>query len=120
MVERTREGDAGEGHTSPEGGGAQLAGRVIGLVLGASGIFTALIGALTSLSERTVDVAVPLTSMGMLMGVAAYAIGAQAIGKLATAFATVALFFALLVSSGELPGTEPTDRNLPQQEPRGE
>ena len=122
MVEqqRTRAGEADQDHESPGGGGAQLAGRAIGSVLAASGIFTALLGAATSLSERTVDVALPLTSMGILMGVAGYAIGAQAIGKLATAFATAALFFAVLISSGEFPGTEPTDHNLPEKEPRGE
>lgn len=109
-----------EQQRTPEGGGAQLAGRAIGAVLGASGIFTALIGALTALSELTVDVAIPLTSMGIIMGVVGYAIGATGIGKIATAFATVALFFAVLVSSGELPGTEPTDHNLPEQEVRGE
>lgn len=121
MVEqqRTPEARADDDHASPEAGG-QLAGLAIGSVLGASGIFTALIGAVTSLSERTVDVALPLTSMGILMGVAAYAIGAQAIGKVATGFATAALFFAVLVSAGELPGTEPTDHNIPDREPRGE
>jgi hypothetical protein len=79
-----------------------------------------LVGAATSLSSLTVDVALPIAAMGMLMGVVAYAIGARGIGTAATAVATVALFFAMLVSQGEFPGTEPTDHVLPDTEPRAE
>ena len=110
----------GEGHTPREDSGAQLAGRVVGWVLGASGIMSGLIGAAASLSSLTVDVALPLASMGALMGVIAYAIGARGIGAVATGLATVALFFAMLISQGEFPGTEPTDHVLPDTEPRSE
>jgi hypothetical protein len=112
-------GSASDGgyHTSPEEG-RRLAGLIFGGGTAAAGIVTALIGLVTALWESTFPNTVVLTSMGMVMGLVGYALGARTLGKVAAGLSAAALVIGLAFSQGYMPGLEPSDHELPAQEPR--
>lgn len=104
-------------HTSPEEG-RRLAGLIFGGGTAAAGILTALLGLVTSLWEYTFPNTVVLTSMGMVMGMVGYALGARTLGKVAAGLSAAALVIGLAFSQGYMPGLEPSDHEIPSQEPR--
>lgn len=92
-------------------------GPFFGMVAGASGVLAGLAGGIFGMNEGLLGSAVPATSMGIFLGLAGYVLGARQIGRVAAIFSAVALIFALSASQGYVPGLEPTDHGLPQQEP---
>lgn len=106
-----------EYHTSPE----ELrrnAGLLVGGGTAAAGILTALMGLVTALWEYTFPNTVVLTSVGMVMGLVGYALGARTLGKVAAGLSAATLVIGLAFSQGYVPGVEPSDHDLPSQEPR--
>lgn len=106
-------------HTSPEEG-RRLAGLIFGGGTAAAGIFTALVGLVTAIWEATFPNTVVLTSMGMVMGLVGYALGARTLGKVAAGLSAAALVIGLAFSQGYVPGLEPSDHEIPAQEPRAD
>jgi hypothetical protein len=104
-------------HTTPEEG-RRLAGLIFGGGTAAAGIATALLGLVTALWESTFPNTVVLTSMGMVMGLVGYALGARTLGKVAAGLSAVAMVIGLAFSQGYMPGLEPSDHEIPSQEPR--
>jgi hypothetical protein len=110
-----QEGEEERGHTSPgedhgktAGGGRQArllfggAAAVLGIVLG-------LAGAASAFSEATLMNVVPATSLGMVLGVVGYALGARSLGAVAAVLSVVGLIFGTALSQGMVPGVEPSD-----------
>ena len=91
-------------------------GPFFGMVAGVSGVLSGLAGGIFGMDEGLLGSAVPATSMGIILGLAGYVLGARQLGRVAAIFSTVALIFALSASQGYVPGLEPTDRGLPPKE----
>ncbi len=84
------------------------------------GIVLGLAGAPSAFSEATLMNAVPATSLGMVLGVVGYALGARWLGGVAAVLSVVALLFGMAVSQGLVLGVEPSDHSMPGVEPRAE
>ena len=91
------------------GGGAAVTGILMGLV-GAI-LPTGIAGDPTYLNT------IPMVSLGTFLGIIAYILGAESLGRAAIIFTVVAMMFGVAASQGYVPGLEPTDRGLPAQEP---
>jgi len=89
----------------------------VGLMLAASGLLMALVGMLCALTPDLVGNVVPITSLGIFMGLVGYLMRSRKLGRSAVVIATVALFIGVAASQGIIPGLEPTDRNLPSVQP---
>ena len=100
--------------------GKRLAGLLIGGATAAAGIMTGLLGLVTAFSEYTFPNTVVLASMGIVMGMVGYGIGARRLGTAAAVVSAAALIIGVAASQGYVPGVEPTDHSLPRQEPRAE
>jgi len=94
------------------GGGAAVTGILMGL-LGAV-LATGVAG------DAGYSNTIPMTSLGTFLGIIAYILGAQKIGRAAIIFTMVALMFGVMASQGLVPGVEPTDHTLPKKEPGAE
>ena len=71
-------------------------GKFVGTLLCAGGLVAALVGLIgEDVSPET---------MGMILGVAGYALGARAAGVFTIVVSTATLILALMISSGELAG----------------
>jgi hypothetical protein len=94
------------GKTGGDGRQARLlfggAAAVLGIVLG-------LAGAASAFSEATLMNVVPATSLGMVLGVVGYALGARSLGAVAAVLSVVGLIFGTALSQGMVPGVEPSD-----------
>jgi hypothetical protein len=112
----TAEGGPNDAATSEEG--KRVAGLLFGGATAAAGIMTAVVGLVTAFWEYTFPNTVVLTSMAMVMGLVGYALGARTLGKVAAGLAAVAMVLGLAFSQGYMPGLEPSDHTLPDQEPR--
>ena len=64
--------------------------------------------------------AVSATSLGMVLGVVGYAMGARRLGTVAAVLSVVGLIFGMAVSQGLVPDVEPSDHSMPGVEPRAE
>jgi hypothetical protein len=91
------------------GGGAAVTGILMGLV-GAI-LATGIAGDPTYLNT------IPMASLGAFLGIIAYILGAERLGRVAIIFTVVAMMFGVAASQGYVPGIEPTDRGLPPKEP---
>ncbi len=91
------------------GGGAAVTGILMGLV-GAI-LATGIAGDPTYLNT------IPMASLGAFLGIIAYILGAERLGRVAIIFTVVAMMFGVAASQGYVPGLEPTDRGLPPKEP---
>ncbi len=100
--------------------GKRLAGLLIGGATAATGILTGLLGLATAFSEFTFPNTVVLTSMGIVMGLVGYAIGARRLGAAAAVISAAALIIGVAASQGYIPGVEPADHSMPAQEPRAQ
>jgi hypothetical protein len=100
--------------------GTKLAGMLIGGATAAAGILTGLLGLATAFSEFLFPNTVVLTSLGIVMGLVGYAVGARRLGVAATVVSAAALIIGVAASQGYVPGVEPADHSLPSQEPRAE
>ena len=97
------------------GGGIEQLGPLVGAGAAVLGILLGVIGAVVAFSENTIDSAVPAASMGIVMGLVGYFLGARGRGRAAVVVAAVALMFGLMVSQGMVLGGR-TDGNLPAVE----
>ena len=91
------------------GGGAAVTGILMGLV-GAI-LATGIAGDPTYLNT------IPMASLGAFLGIIAYIMGAERLGRVAIIFTVVAMMFGVAASQGYVPGVEATDRGLPPKEP---
>ena len=91
------------------GGGAAVTGILMGLV-GAI-LATGIAGDPTYLNT------IPMATLGTFLGIIAYILGAESLGRVAIIFTVVAMIFGVAASQGYVPGLEATDRGLPAQEP---
>jgi len=114
----TAEGGADAAAKSEEG--KRMAGLLFGGATAAAGIMTAVLGLITAFWEYTFPNTVVLTSMAMVMGLVGYALGARTLGKVAAGLAAVAMVVGVAFSQGYVPGLEPSDHTLPDQEPRAQ
>ena len=113
----------GEGERTGAGNnveGKRLAGLLIGGATAAAGIMTGLLGLATAFSEFTFPNTVVLASMGIVMGMVGYGVGARRLGAAAAVISAAALIIGVAASQGYVPGLEPSDHTLPGQEPRAE
>jgi hypothetical protein len=94
------------------GGGAAVTGMLMGL-LGAV-LATGIAG------DAGYSNTIPMTSLGTFLGIIAYIIGAQRLGRAAIIFTMVAMMFGVSASQGYVPGVGPTDHTLPDEEPGAE
>ena len=116
--ERGRTGSGAGSGSDQEG--KRLAGLLIGGATAAMGILTGLLGLATAFSEFTFPNTVVLTSMGIVMGLVGYAVGARKLGAAAAVISAAALIIGVAASQGYVPGVEPADHSLPAQEPRAQ
>ena len=116
--ERGRTGSGADSANNAEG--KRLAGLLIGGGIAAAGILTGLLGVATAFSEFTFPNTVVLTSVGIVMGLVGYGIGARRLGAAAAVVSAAALIIGVAASQGYVPGVEPSDHSLPDQEPRAE
>ncbi len=100
--------------------GKRLAGLLVGGATAAMGIMTGLLGLATAFSEFTFPNTVVLTSMGIVMGLVGYGVGARRLGAAAAVISAAALILGVAASQGYVPGLEPSDHTLPGQEPRAQ
>lgn len=100
--------------------GKRLAGLLIGGATAAAGIATGLLGLATAFSEYTFPNTVVLASLGIVMGMVGYAVGARKLGMAAAVISAAALIIGVAASQGYIPGVEPSDHSLPAQEPRAQ
>ncbi|HKH10537.1 MAG TPA: hypothetical protein VKA73_05265 [Rubrobacter sp.] len=91
------------------GGAAAVTGILMGLV--GAVLATGIAGDASYLNT------IPMTSLGAFLGIIGYVLGARRIGKSAIIFAMVAMVFGVAASQGYVPGVEPTDHGLPDEEP---
>jgi hypothetical protein len=110
QVERDRLRDPGE---NPEGAkqAKLLGGRIsalLGILFAGGGIIGSILAGGAS---------VPAGTIGVVLGILAYFLGARRIGTIAVILSIAALFFGLAASQGLIPGVEATDRGLPAIEP---
>jgi hypothetical protein len=113
-VERGRAGSADNVE------GKRLAGLLIGGATAAMGILTGLLGLATAFSEFTFPNTVVLTSLGIVMGLVGYGVGARRLGVAAAVISAAALIIGVAASQGYVPGVEPADHAMPAQEPRAQ
>lgn len=112
QVERDRLRDPAQ--QNPEGANQArlLGGRIcagLGILFALSGIIGPIFASGASVSVGT---------MGVILGILAYFLGARRIGTIAVILSVAALFFGLAASQGLIPGLEASDRGLPAIEPR--
>ena len=116
--------EGARGRTGADAGnnleGKRLAGLLIGGGTAAMGIMTGLLGLATAFSEFTFPNTVVLASMGIVMGMVGYGVGARRLGAAAAVISAAALIIGVAASQGYVPGLEPSDHTLPGQEPRAE
>jgi hypothetical protein len=113
-------GDGGRPGAGNNVEGKRLAGLLIGGATAAAGIMTGLLGLVTAFSEFTFPNTVVLASMGIVMGMVGYGVGARRLGAAAAVISAAALIIGVAASQGYVPGLEPSDHTLPGQEPRAE
>src|SRR5687768_2078396 len=76
-------GDGGRTGAGNNVEGKRLAGLLIGGATAAAGIMTGLLGLVTAFSEFTFPNTVVLASMGIVMGMVGYGVGARRLGAAA-------------------------------------
>jgi asparagine N-glycosylation enzyme membrane subunit Stt3 len=81
---------------------------------------TGLLGLATAFSEFTFPNTVVLASLGIVMGMVGYGVGARRLGAAAAVISAAALIIGVAASQGYVPGVEPADHSLPAQEPRAQ
>lgn len=119
------EGGSAQGQPSgeeihEEGQALKRLGPFFGAGAAVTGILMGLVGAILATGiagDASYLNTIPMASLGAFLGIIAYIMGAQRIGKSAIIFAMVAMMFGVAASQGYVPGLEPTDRGLPAQEP---
>lgn len=87
------------------------------------GILMGLVGAVLAMGvagDAGYSNTIPMTSLGTFLGIIAYILGAQKIGRTAIIFTMVAMMFGVSASQGYVPGVGPTDHTLPKAEPGAE
>ncbi len=82
-----------------------------------SGIISGIGGGVAATSEFLLDSAVPGFTMGILLGVVAYFLGARRLGSIAVVISAAALIVGLGLSQGAVPFVGRTDHNLPAVQP---
>lgn len=97
--------------------GARQAALLAGTGLAVGGIISGIGGGVAATSEFLLDSAVPGVSMGILLGVVAYFLGARRLGSIAVVLSAAALIVGLGLSQGAVPFIDRTDHNLPAVEP---
>lgn len=104
----------------PERGEEQvklLAGRVVSVL----GMLVALGGiAYVLFSSTAASANVSAGAVALVFGLAGYLLGSRRLGTATMILAVLAVFFSLAATQGIIPGSEPTDRSLPQRQPGGE
>ena len=89
--------------------GRGLATMLIGRVVAASGVLAGLAGAISALWPTAMANAVPSASMGIILGLVGYFLGARKLAIAAVVLSAIALVLAVAVGQGMLPWTGPTD-----------
>lgn len=115
MSKRRERDDA---QMEPERGEEQvklLGGRIVS-VLGLLLVLGSVISVFTAQTAATSDISAG--AVGALLGLVGYFLGARKIGLAVAIVAVATIFFSLAATQGVIPGAEPTDRSLPQEEPR--
>lgn len=104
----------------PERGSQQvklLAGRILsilGLLLALGGIVSVL------LSSTAASADISEGAVASLLGVVGYFLGSRRLGLATVVVAVLAVVFGLAATQGVIPGSGPTDRELPQREIQAE
>jgi hypothetical protein len=107
------------GEEGPNGAaGRRQAGRLLGGATAALGVLTGVAGAVAAVLPDLLPGAVPAASAGVLMGMVGYFLGARRLGRAAAVLSAVALLLGVAASQGLVPGVEPSDHQLPANEPR--
>ena len=104
-----------EGYQSATG--AQQAALLAGSGLAIGGIFSAVAGGVAATSEFLLDSAIPAVTVGVLLGLTAYYLGARRLGSVAVVLSAAALIIGIGISQGAIPFIDRTDHNLPAVEP---
>ncbi|MDP9454999.1 MAG: hypothetical protein M3Q49_06835 [Actinomycetota bacterium] len=113
----SRNPNAEEDQGYQSGTGARQAALLVGTGLAVGGILSGIGGAIAATSEFMLDSAVPGISMGILLGLLAYYLGARRLGSIAVVLSAAALIIGVGISQGALPFIDRTDHNLPAVEP---
>ena len=99
--------------------GSRQAALLIGTGLAIGGIVSGIGGGVAATSEFLLDSAVPGVTMGVLLGIVAYYLGARRLGSVAVVISAAALIIGMGISQGAAgPFIDRTDHNLPAKEPR--
>lgn len=104
----------------PERGSGQvklLAGRIVsvlGLLLALGGIVSIF------LSSTAASADISEGAVALLLGVAGYFLGSRKLALATVIVAVLAILFSLAATQGLVPGSGPTDRDLPQREIQAE
>ena len=113
--EKRPDAEGDEGYQSNTG--SRQAAMLIGTGLAVGGILSGIGGGIAATSEFLVDSAVPGVTMGIVLGVVAYYLGARRLGSVAVILSGAALIIGLGISQGAVPFVDRTDHNLPAVEP---
>ncbi len=114
----SRNPNAEEDQGYQSGTGSRQAALLVGTGLAIGGIVSGIGGGVAASSEFLLDSAVPGVSMGILLGIVAYYLGARRLGSVAVALSAVALIIGIGISQGAAdPFIDRTDHNLPAVEP---
>jgi hypothetical protein len=97
--------------------GSRQAALLVGTGLAVGGILSGLGGGLAATSEFLIDSAIPGVTMGIVLGIVAYYLGARKLGSVAVVLSAVALIVGIGISQGAVPFVDRTDHNLPAVEP---
>ena len=119
------EGGSAEGQPSAEevheeGQALKRLGPLVGGGAAVTAILMGLVGAILATGiagDATYLNTIPMASLGAFLGIIAYILGAERLGRVAIIFTVVAMMFGVAASQGYVPGLEPTDRGLPPKEP---
>ena len=106
-----RQGTLGAAETAGEGGrdGTGLAALFVGRAVAALGVLAGLAGAVSALWPTALANALPSASVGIVLGMVGYFLGACKLGLAAVVISAVALVLSIAVGQGLLPWTAPTD-----------
>ena len=114
--EKRPDAEADEGYQSNTG--ARQAALIAGTGLAIGGILSGIGGGVAATSEFMLDSAVPGVTMGVVLGIVAYYLGARRMGSIAVVLSAAALIIGLGISQGAAsPFIDRTDHNLPAKEP---
>ena len=117
------QGQPGDEEISEGAEALKRTGPFFGGTAAVLGILMGLLGAILATGvagDAGYSNTIPMASLGTFLGIIAYILGAQKIGRAAIIFTMVALMFGVSASQGYVPGVEPTDHTLPTKEPGAE